>query len=253
MKDFHKTVLVIFFFLAVIFLVSNKGLSTNNPPPRYITVTGDADVMVEPDEVLLSIGISTFNKDLKTAKEENEKRTKKVLQSIYKSGVEKKYIQTNHIRINPEYRSWTHSDKEGFYVYENIMITLKDIKKFEEVITSVLESGADQIYGIEFRTTQLRLYKDQARELALKAAQEKATEMAAVLNQKIGDPTSINESPTYWYYWYNQWWRGGFNYSMAQNVVQNISSGVGFSEDDSIAPGRIRVNAKVSVTFTLDK
>ena len=201
MKDFHKTVLVIFFFLAVIFLISNKGLTTTNSQPRYITVVGDADVMVEPDEVLLSIGISTFNKDLKIAKGENEKKTAKVLQSIYKTGVEKRYIQTNHIRINPEYRSWTHSDREGYYVYENIMITLKDIKKFEEVITSALESGADHIYGIEFRTSQLRLYKDQARELALKAAKEKANDMGTVLNQKIGDPTSINEIQTYWYYW----------------------------------------------------
>ena len=248
MKDFHKTVLVVFLVVAVVFLVSSKN--TSDTPRRFITVSGDADVMVEPDEVIISIGISTFNKDLDDAKDDNEKKTKKVLKAIFKNGIDKKFVQTNYIRINPEYSGRTHRTIQGYYVYENIMVTLRDIDKFEDIITDVLESGANHIYGINFRTTKLRKYKDQARELALIAAKEKATDMSSALDEAIGKPSTINESQTYWYCWYNGWWRGGSSFSMAQNVVQNIKSGSSY-KDDSIAPGRIRVNAKVSVTFEL--
>ena len=248
MKDFHKTVLVVFLVVAVVFMISSKH--TSDTPRRFITVSGDADVMVEPDEVIISVGISTFNKDLDDAKDDNEKKTKKVLKSIFKNGIDKKFVQTNYIRINPEYSSWTHRTIQGYYVYENIMVTLRDIDKFEDIITDVLDSGANHIYGINFRTTKLRKYKDQARELALIAAKEKATDMSSALDEAIGKPSNINESQTYWYCWYNGWWRGGSSFSMAQNVVQNIQSGSSY-KDDSIAPGRIRVNAKVSVTFEL--
>jgi uncharacterized protein YggE len=39
---------------------------------------------------------------------------------------------------------------------------------------------------------------------------------------------------------------------MTQNVVQNVSGGGQSSEDATIAPGQITVNARVAVTFELE-
>ena len=40
--------------------------------------------------------------------------------------------------------------------------------------SSAIEAGANKVQGLEFLTTELRKYRDQARSMAIKAAQEKA-------------------------------------------------------------------------------
>ena len=47
--------------------------------PRLITVTGDAEVRVVPDEVILTLGVETWNKELNIAKQENDQRTQKII------------------------------------------------------------------------------------------------------------------------------------------------------------------------------
>ena len=204
MKDFHKTILVVFLIVAVVFMISNKGLSKVSTNPRYITVTGDADVMVEPDEVIITIGVESFDKDLNKSKEINDRDAKSVIQLLEKKyKIPKKYVRTHYIRVHPHYENWTTKKISGYSVYKQIELTLKEVDKFEAILTDVLKSGANNINNIQFRTTDLRKHKDQARELALIAAQEKARDMGGALGQTIGLPTNIQENQTGWYFWYN--------------------------------------------------
>jgi uncharacterized protein YggE len=132
------------------------------------------------------------------------------------------------------------------------VVTLKEIGKFESLLTAALEAGANNVHGVQFRTTELRRYRDQARSLAIKAAQEKAVALAAELGQKVGRPLKIEEQQSNWWAWYGGWWGGGWSGAMTQNVVQNVSGGGQSSEDTTIAPGQITVNARVAVTFELE-
>ncbi len=96
-----------------------------------------------------------------------------------KLGVAEKDIKTDHISIEPRYRdSYEQRDFVGYFVRQTIVITLQDITLFEDLLTDVLDAGANYVHGIQFRTTELRKYKDEARALAIKAAQEKAVAMA---------------------------------------------------------------------------
>ena len=47
--------------------------------------------------------------------------------------------------------------------------------------------------GIEFRTTQIRKHKDKARQMAIRAAQEKAIALTKEIGQTIGKAYSITE------------------------------------------------------------
>jgi uncharacterized protein YggE len=133
------------------------------------------------------------------------------------------------------------------------LFTIKDVSKLTPLLTKVLEVGATKVLGVEYRTSNLRKYRDQARSMAVKAAREKAVAMAGDLDQKIGKPHTITETPYYgrdWNY-YGSWWyfrsSGG-----AANVSQNIASdpGSGGTSED-IAIGQIAVTARVSVSFDL--
>jgi hypothetical protein len=217
---------------------------------RSISVTGDADVKVVPDEVVLFLSVETWDKDLSAAKAQNDDRVKKVLTLTRDFGIESKYVQTDQISVEPRYEDgYAKRNFVGFFVRKSIVITLKDVDKFEDLLTGVLGAGATYIQGIQYRTTELRMYRDQARALALKAAKEKAIAMAKELGQKVGRVTLIHEDYSNWWSPYSSRWGGG---SMAQNVVQNASASASSSDDSPIALGKITVNARVSVTFELE-
>ena len=218
--------------------------------PRTISVTGDADVRVAPDEVVITLGIVTFDKELETAKNENDERVSNVLALVDEFDIKPRHIQTDHISINPDYATYSSGIITGYYVRKTIVITLRDIDKFEDLITSALEEGVNRIHGIQFRTTELRKYKDEARSLAIEAAKEKAIALAGDLGQEVNEPLSISETQTGWRSGYGSFWGPYWSSSIAQNVIQEVGSG-SLSSDGTLAPGQITINAKVSVIFEL--
>ena len=61
------------------------------------------------------------------------------------------------------------------------------------MLSRVLLAGANHIYDIDFSTSELRKHRDAARALAMKAAQEKATDLAAAAGLKVvGTPFNVN-------------------------------------------------------------
>jgi uncharacterized protein YggE len=211
--------------------------------PRMITVTGDADVRVAPDEVILTLGVETWSEDLGIAKSTNDQRVKKILAAAKRFGIEQKHIKTGYINIEPRYKDqWEHRKFVGYFVTKKVEITLRDMSKFEALLSGALQAGANYVHGIHFRTTELRKLKDQARGLAIKAAREKAEDLAGALGQKVGWPHRVEEGSTGW-----RSFGGG---RMAQNVIQDL--GGASAGEGSFAPGQITVNASVTVSFALE-
>lgn len=218
---------------------------------RTITVNGDAEVRVVPDEVILVLGVETWNEDLQMAKRENDQRVAELLSLVREHGVEDKHVQTDHMSIEARYHDAY--EKRGFVGYfcrKTVVVTLRDISRFEDLVASALETGATHVHGIQFRTTELRAHKDEARALAIVAAREKAEAMAGALGQKVGAPQTIHENQTGWWSWYSSWWGSRWGGSVAQNVVQDIDGGA-MLPDGTLAPGQIAVRAQVTVSFAL--
>jgi uncharacterized protein YggE len=223
-----------------------------NQEPRLITVTGDADVRVVPDEVVLTLGVETWAKELKVAKRQNDERVKAVLDLAKSYGIESRHVQTDLINIEPRYEDNYEKDYLiGYFVRKTIVITLKDISKFEDLLTGVLAEDVNYVHGIQFRTTELRQHRDQARALAIKAAQEKATALAGELGQSIGQPRTIREDHAGWWSWYGSWWGSRWGGGMAQNVIQEVGNNNFATGDGTLSPGQITVNARVTVSFEL--
>jgi uncharacterized protein YggE len=217
-----------------------------------ITVNGEAVVKVQPDEIIITFGIETWNKDIMLAKQENNRIMKDAIAIIKNSGIEEKNIQTDYLSIEPRYdNSYEKKDFIGYFVRNTFVVTLTEPDKVENLVTGVLQSGVNYIHNINFQTTEFKKYREQARELALLAAKEKAEKMAATLNQTIGDPIQINEGYG-GYNWWSSWssWGYGRTNMMTQNVVQNINTGTG-EISETVALGKISIKANVSVTFEL--
>jgi uncharacterized protein YggE len=219
---------------------------------RLITVTGDAEVRVVPDQVILTLGVETWDKNLDVAREQNDEIVSRVLALASEAGIDPEHVQTDYVSIEPRYRDGYYDDRDfiGFFVRKTVVITLRDISKFESLLASTLDAGVNYVQGIEFRTSELRKHRDEARALAVRAAQEKAIAMAKELGQEVGDPYMIREEYSGWWSTYNAWWGVRWGGGMAQNVIQEIG-GNALAGATSMAPGQIGVGARVSVSFEL--
>jgi uncharacterized protein YggE len=221
-----------------------------------ISVSGEAVVNVRPDKIIVTLGIETWDAEILAAKQKNNEILKKTMAVISESGIPEKEIETDHLSIEPRYKD--DYRKEGFigyFVRNTVVVTLAETDKVEELVTKVLQAGVNYIHGIDFQTTEFKKYREQARDLALKAAKEKAEKMSAALGQSVGSPIQISEnySGSPWWYW-SSWsgWGYGRSHGMSQNVIQNVQGGAG-EILDTIALGKISIRANVSVTFELNE
>ena len=71
---------------------------------RNIYVSGEAEVRVPPDEVDITLGVETNDKDLLTAKRLNDERIQSLFEIAKAAGVPPEYIQTDYLNIQPRYQ-----------------------------------------------------------------------------------------------------------------------------------------------------
>lgn len=245
--------------LAAIAVFAMCGASWGQQSHSYdqqptITVSGEAVVNVKPDKIVIRFGIETWDPNIANAKEKNNEILRKTIGMAKELGVLEKEVQTDYLSIEPRWKDeYRNEGFIGYFVRNSIVITLSDIAKVEALVTKALQGGVNYIHGVEYETTDLKKYREQARELALKAAKEKADKMAAVLGQSIGAPLRITESPGNSFWWYGSSW-GGWGYgrsqAMNQNVSQNAPDGSG-AAGQTIALGTLGIRANVEVVFEM--
>ncbi len=230
---------------------ASQRLATSDES-RAITVTGDAEVRVVPDEVVLTLGVQTWHRDVETARGENDRIVQATISLADAFEIDPQHVQTDYISIEPRYRDIYEAENFiGYFVRKTIVVRIKDLAKFEDFLAEVLKAGVNYVHGIEFRTTELREHRDRARALAIKAASEKAAAMAREAGLKTGEAVSIHESHVGWWSWYGSGWWGSRGGAVSQNVFQS-AAGEARTLEGGIAPGQITVSARVTMNFALE-
>jgi len=211
--------------------------------PRRIHTQGTASIDVVPDEVVLSLGVTTFNNALALASEDNNRKTKELLSLAKQYGVEGMDVQISSMTVLEMHKNNEAAAKiVGYQVSKTVTLDIKNTSKIEDLLADVVKNGANSISGMEFKTTQLRKYRDQARSEAAKAALEKATALAQTLGAGIGKVQTISEIP-------------GYEYSVMQGNSNSRILGQRIAEqsaDGSFALGKISVKATIDATWELE-
>ena len=233
------------FFLLLTFS-HGAGAQTTDPERPLITVSGQAVVNVTPDEAVFSLRVVTLDKDIAKAKALNDESVKKTLLLAKSYQIPPEDVQTSYISVDTRYEDDDRKPRVflGYEVSKKIVLTLRDMNRIEGLLSDVIKAGVNRVENVDFRTTQIRKFKDQARRMAIKAAQEKATALAKEINQYIGKAYTITEEGLGNY--------GAANYS--SNSFANTSTRIGGDYSDAegtIAIGQISITARVIVSFEL--
>ncbi len=221
---------------------------------RSVQVSGTAVVNVPPDRALVQLGVQSSGANLDGVENANAAAIQAVKAALRAEGVEAKDITTDFYVVEPLYDSYDSLNIKGYRVHNLVAVTVREASKTSRLISAALRAGANQVVNVDLYTSELRKYRDQARELAMKAAREKAVALAQAGGAEAGCVLTISENS-----WagYNGWWYGinpGQN-QWTQNVMQNAAPSAGLSSgaegDEPLSLGQISVKAEVSASFEL--
>ncbi len=214
------------------------------PKPRTISVSGRGSVDAVPDRVSMTLGLEARDRELAKAKAAADKAWKALRKAIEAQGIKAEDQKASQLSVQPEYDyEQGRQVLRGYAVRRSLQVTLKDVTKYEALLSASLEAGANIVNQDQWDSSKLTELRAQARKLALIAAKEKAEAMAAVLGQKVGKPLSIEEQ--------GQGWS-----PMAAQANMHMMKVAGGAQEDgnggSSAPGMIEVSANVGVVFELE-
>lgn len=241
-----KSALALLLFLGLF----NSALGQFAPQPPQINVSGSAEVKVAPDEIWLDVSVETRSETLEPARVENDEKIAQALKFLKTSGIKDKDVQTDFISVAPDYDSnRSRIVPVAYIVQKSMKVRLTNVTNFQAVLTGLLTNGVNRVNDVDFRTTQLRKYRDQARSMAVRAAKEKAAALVTELGANLGKPYNISATDNMWSYHGSRNRMNVFN-----NMSQNISSDNAPTDDyeSAFAIGQISVSANVNVSFLIE-
>lgn len=223
--------------ILILALTTTTLMAQNMLPPPTIDVTGEGIVRVVPDEVTINIRVENTGENTKTLKKQNDETVNDVLKFLKKMAIADKDVQTEYMNLNKNYDYNTKT--YTFAANQSISIKLRDLKKYEEVMNGLMETGVNRIDGVSFSSSNNKALESEARKKAVENAQMKAKEYAGVLNQTVGKAVSISEFS-------NNNGPGPIMYKSA--MMANESAG----DQQTISVGEMEIKTTVNVSFLLN-
>jgi hypothetical protein len=161
------------------------------------SVNGSGTVYAKADIANLTIGFQTAIKDTAAlATKENSDKMNDIISVIKDQGVEDKDIKTTNYSLNPMY-NWTEKDGQklvGYQVSQNVAVKVRDLEKIGDIIARTTEKGANQVGDISFTIDDEYELKNQARDLAIEKAKEKAEMISRQTGMKLGEIKGFYEN-----------------------------------------------------------
>ncbi len=189
----HPSILAIVFITLSAPFAVNAYDSSDNVPSVQVNATGTADL--RPDFAQVEVEFSISKPKLAEARDALYDSIYKLSQAMNKLGIENDRIDALSVGIEPVYAD-DNRRITGYLAHKRTRITIRDITKIGLVANSVLEvSGAiGNISDVSFGVDDPRQFESQARDAAMKHANEKAAQLARLASAKLGQPLSISES-----------------------------------------------------------
>jgi uncharacterized protein YggE len=167
-----------------------------NAPPAAISVTGEAQISVAPDQAQIDGGVTSEAKTAREASDTNNAAMGKVLLALKGAGIEEKDYQTSRLSLQPQYppnRGPGAGAISGYRASNHVTVRLRDVTKVASVIDLLVGAGANEIGGINFVVSQPSKILDEAREKAIADARRKAEIYAKAAGVTLGEPLGISE------------------------------------------------------------
>jgi len=162
-----------------------------------IFVSGTGKVRITPNIATANVGVEITTATLAEATSQADSKMNAIITRLKGLGIAEKDIQTTSYNITPltqQPRPGVTPAITGYRVHNQLSITIRKIEDVGKVLDAVVAAGANNVYGLSFGIDDPAPYQQQARAAAIKAAQDKARQLAQAANVTLGKVISISES-----------------------------------------------------------
>jgi uncharacterized protein YggE len=191
---------------------------------------------------MIQLGVNVQADDVGAAVDAANEAIESVTTGLVEMGVEEVDIQTTNFSVWPEDvydpEIGRPTGERVFHVDSTVNVIVRDISTMSDVISTGLEAGANNIFGISFSIDDTAPLAERARENAIDDAQFRAQALAEGMGLTLGDVVSVRE------------FGGGGIVTRVDSVEAAAAEGMG-GGGPPISPGQSRVSVQVEVTYSI--
>lgn len=170
------------------------------PALHTLSVTGDGEIQVTPNIVVLKTGIESRGKTTVEALAANKKIMADIFTGLEKLKVSKSDMQTSDFSIYPLYEKGAHPQYEhtdskiiAYQVSNQLTIKLRKVDELGNVLNELVSLGSNLIGGISYDIDDPEKYYTQARKAAVADAFNKAKILADAAGVELGEVLAIDD------------------------------------------------------------
>lgn len=213
------------------------------PPPeapsREVSVSATARINVVPDEATIALTFSSTATGMRRSHAASTQAVEAFTSAIAGLGMPADALALHGTTDDPNHR-WDGSNRVVSYTSTTVLsVRTKDFERVADVVDTAVASGVTAVH-VSYHSTTMPEHKKHARELAIAAAKEKATQLAEGTGARLGPVLRLSEGTTT---------SGAFRSfgNVVQTEVHESSD-----TDAPIPPGTTPLDLTVEATFALE-
>lgn len=171
---------------------------------RSFAVSGEGKAVSAPDVAEFSFSvISEGGKNVAELQKQNTERVNKAIDYVKSQKVDAKDIKTVGYSLEPRYqyfncyggdgRPCPPPEIVGYSVQQTVAVKARDFAKVGDILTGVVQNGANSVSSLNFTMDDPTGPENQAREEAIRKAKDKAKDVARAGGFRLGRLISIEE------------------------------------------------------------
>jgi uncharacterized protein len=153
--------------------------------PLGINVFGSSILRVEPDVASLQFGVSRLAQHPRDAFGDTRAAVQSVRAYLTQAALDD--VGTSRITLSRSFR-YTGGEQQfvGYVAKVTFHVLLSDLDRMEEVLSGVVDAGANEVSSVEFQTRRLKEVRAEVRRRAVQAAREKAENYCKAAGLTLG-------------------------------------------------------------------
>lgn len=227
----------------LVFSVAGTNLA-DAAEPNTIAVGGMAEQEVAPDMAYVDLGITVRANDAETARAEEAKIAQQIRRSLLGLAITDNDLQNTGYYMYQEYKV----DRDGkrtagqYVLNSSVKVTVRDLDKLSQVIDNTVKAGVTNIDSVSYALSTQNIVQRQLLAAAVENAREKAAVVASAGSRTLGSMLSADING----------FTGGTIVAAGSNKLRSAAVMADGAEATELAPGKIKLNARVEVVFALN-
>lgn len=227
----------------LVFSVAGTNLAAA-AEPNTIAVSGMAEQEVAPDMAYIDVGINVRADDAETARTQEAQIASQIRRALLGLAITDNDLQNTSYYLYQEYkvdRNGVHT-ADKYVLDSSIKVTVKDLDKLSQVIDNVVEAGATNISNITYALSTQNIIQRQLLATAVENALDKAAVVANAGSRTLGNMLSADINS----------FDGGTIVAYGANKLRSTTNLAEDGVATKLSPGKIKLNARVQVVFSLN-